>query len=230
MAKLTVNKKTDFLEGFRLTLANAHDHIKAAEACEAISLGLANSHLILASEEAVKAALYYQLYFDPDSKNEIDDFDKYNYHKHKHQKIKRQEDIGLQFAAIVNAMRAPLEELDETASLDEKRAKYEQGLDDAISIGEKILADDNFIDTNQAWWDEADKNKNLGLYVDLLKDKGIWIGPFSITAEQYQKSKSIVSTFVLRISTTEEVYQNPKTIAAYNALKEMAQRNKDKEE
>src|SRR5689334_1265565 len=79
----------NLIEGYKLALENAKNHFKAAELISSqVCYGIANSHLILASEEAIKAfAIFNKMYFP---NFEFEGFDKvFKDHKHKHNILTR---------------------------------------------------------------------------------------------------------------------------------------------
>lgn len=56
----------NFLEGYQITFKNAIRHLEAAEILSKQKMyGMASSHLILSSEETLKAGMYFAKYYIP---------------------------------------------------------------------------------------------------------------------------------------------------------------------
>ena len=81
-----LNSKLDYLEGHRLCIKNALEHIETSKlAIRQKFYGIANSHLILASEEGIKAAMLFSIHIEPKLENKIKNFNKnFKDHIHKH--------------------------------------------------------------------------------------------------------------------------------------------------
>lgn len=61
----------NFRRGYELAMENAQAHLLAAEViAEKVNYGIANSHLILASEEAIKAYMCFAKFYEPEIKIE----------------------------------------------------------------------------------------------------------------------------------------------------------------
>jgi AbiV family abortive infection protein len=88
-------------DGYVFIMENAKNHFQSAEIlAEQGFYGLANSHLILSSEEAVKAYIIFAQHYDHDLK--IENFEKiFSDHKHKHKLIK---EMTFSFAFIEKIM------------------------------------------------------------------------------------------------------------------------------
>lgn len=218
-----INENTNFFRGFELALKNAHNHLAVAEASQKISYGIANSHLILATEEAIKAAMLFQLSIDKAMLAEaLVDFDKYfSSHKYKHEAIRNYELFGGLIENLLNLILAPFKDVDPETETDEEFAhKKNEGLDNMISWLEDMEEDRTTLDTNQDWWKQADNKKNLGFYVSLLKKKGQWEGPLSISEKQYSKSKKIATEFINKISILNQSPVNPEMTKMYQEMKD----------
>lgn len=227
----SINENTDFFEGYKLALENAQNHLAVAEASVSISIGIANSHLILASEEAIKSAMLFQLSFDKDTLEEAQaDIDKYfSSHKHKHEAIRGLEFFGGLMSNMLELRFSPFKDIDPQTITDEEfKQKKDEGFDNIIQWLESLLEDKSIFDTNQDWWKQADSQKNRGFYISLLKKKGQWDGPFSITKKQYNKGKKIVTEFVSRISEIKDFFDNPEMVKIYKEMKKEVFQKKKK--
>ena len=226
MAIQNVNENTDFYEGYKLAYANAYKHLDVANAVENISFGIANSHLILASEEAIKAGMLFMLDFDKDMQNTIVDFDEYFHnHKHKHQMIEAVESLGLTMEKSLEIGFNVFDGVEQgSLSMSELNKKRGEMRENMAEFLENLIDGKEILDVNENWWKQADANKNKGFYVNLKKKLGEWEGPFSITEKEYKKSKEIVTLYVSRIKTMEERYKSPEYASLYAKMKK--KRNK----
>lgn len=217
MSTLRKNILVDFHKGYQLSLENALNHIDSAIACESISFGIANSHLILASEEAIKAAQLFTLYFDKDYQNEIKDFDEYfSNHKYKHKAIRSIEFVGLAIEKTIEIQTEPFLDVKEgSLSKEEFIQKRDEGIKNTVKWIDGLRDGKESFDTNEEWWNQADGSKKVGFYVNLLKKKGEWEGPLSIKKSQYTKSKKTVTKFVSRIKVMEDMIQKPEIYELY---------------
>ncbi len=194
---MNINKNTDFRRGCILALDNAKKHLAAANAIKSISFGMANSHLILAGEEAIKADLLDRTAVNPQWLDEgIDEF--FRNHIHKHKESLKTQFMGLFIEEVFERIISTSEILNRSKLTKEKKARL---VDKWTNKTSKYLSEiessvDKKLEPNKTWWNNANNSKNLGFYVGIVKDKGNWIGPFDITQEQFEKSLQVVSHFI----------------------------------
>ncbi len=211
----------DYLEGYRRTLQNAQELVKVAELAKSVCFGKANSLLILAVEEAVKAGMIYSRHFDPNS--EEPSFDKYfKDHKFKHNATNAIERMGNLFEEMSNVMMEPIqqkiEERGELLTKEEAQEEYTKAwerLEKFLTALNAEIDEGGLPDANDNWWNQANDKKNKGLYVTLNKGTQKWETPGDITERQYQQSYEIVTGFINRIALAEERSKEPWFQEAY---------------
>lgn len=194
---MNINESTDFKKGSKLALENAKKHFAAADSIKDISLGIANSHLILATEETIKADLLDRMAINPNWMDE--DFDKFfRNHTHKHKESLKTQFMGLFIGEIFDRIFSTSGKLKNSKLSKEKKETIANKWTSKTS---EILSDieasvNRKLESNKMWWDNANNSKNLGFYVGLIKETGDWIGPFDLTQEQFEESLNIVSKFI----------------------------------
>lgn len=226
------NENTDFYQGYQLALKNAKDHIAVAMVAKDISFGLANSHLILASEEAIKANMIFLFHFDKDSAvQEIKHVDKYfDSHKYKHEITRSYEAIGALIEKMLDKILGPMiAAKDEDLSVDQILEKRNEGFDDLIEYLDNLDMGKEPLDTDDTWWNQADKDKNRGLYISHLKKQGKWDGPFKITSKQFFKSTKIVTGFVEKVEYMVQMANTPEGRKFYNEMRKKINEQKERE-
>lgn len=178
MTDQAFNALTDeqLFDGFKHCCASALAHEECAETLEQKQLyGLANSHLILGVEEAIKGILLLnKLCRVPLAINSITPY--FKFHKDKHHKGKSLSfdlentpiipDLPIALAAILGYVSKKLSNKD----------LLKIGLEFAL-----IRPLDN------EWWVKANNGKNEGFYVDY--NNGKWKTPTDISAQEYQQSR-----------------------------------------
>lgn len=201
----------DFLAGHRAAVKNAKDHLKAAEMLRDAKLcGFANSHLILASEEVLKAGMLFSKHFMPEI--EVPDFESYfKDHKFKH-KILEVFEVLFNFQdnlldSTMKNFKNQLEEnkelLNEELILEIRKANIDNVVNNVKAF--PVSAKDTFSSGN--WWKNANYQKNKGFYVNI--EKNTWVIPDSITEADFNESYSIVSKIITRLSRMEIVFSDP---------------------
>ncbi|HRE74328.1 MAG TPA: AbiV family abortive infection protein [Flavobacteriales bacterium] len=214
-----MKKEPDFYSGFSIALENSKTHFKGAEMLAREKLfGLANSHLILAAEEGIKAYMLFAKHFDKDLL--VEDFDQYfQKHKFKHENIK-----GIQF--FLSLMKNMLEitfgrvksailKGEDRPSIEELRGHQKDGIQDLIGW----LKGDPKIEFNEEWWNQADNMKNKGFYVGFNKGNAQWESPDKVDEKQYKKSYKIVNEFLDLVYNMEVYAKDPEAIKIYEEMK-----------
>lgn len=175
--------KEQLFEGFTLCRENAKQHIRCAELIfEKQIYGIANSHLILGAEEAIKATLLLARYLNVDS--QIESITPYfRSHGAKHKKGKEMDEGYKAIVPIINALKAILSR-------------------DVLSIIQNVLKLIN-PHTSAGWWGRANDQKNRGFYVDYTGGK--WILPTHFSSEDYLDSKKVVQEIFDVLKLTESL-------------------------
>ena len=188
-------------EGFCLCSDNADIHYSmAALIAKEGHYPMANSHLILAMEEAVKAIFLYLKYI----KNEVNiDVKKmFKKHQHKHEFARDNYDVFHNnvievLAQIIEAHKISFSE--ETFSLmDEIEVENIRVNMQALESRYKRIASLNLkesLPNIHKWFNKADLRKSRGFYVDFLNNQ--WKKPDEITKEDYNFSEFVCWTLVL---------------------------------
>lgn len=209
--------KIDYKKGFEYAFNNTKAHFNAAELLASnINYGLANSHLILAAEEAVKAYIIFTKHYD--SELEIPDFNKYfENHKHKHNTIR---DMTFFFSLLMQMSMISikptlrlLKKNKKNISEKELKEKFEKGIDNLIDYLNSVPK----IDNNEQWWNEANNNKNRGFYVNIINNS--WQSPNQITEQDYYKSLKIVQEIIEWLSIIPSIENDPDVQKRYQELK-----------
>lgn len=213
-----MKKGVDFKLGHDLAMKNAKAHLRSAEliASNNISYGIANSHLILASEEIIKAYMCYAKFFEPGI--EIKGFDSYfKDHKQKHKAISQLSFAINFFKTMTNIIIEPVKNLKAKKGwnfTDKELIKSrDQGFEDILAWLNSIPN----IDHNEHWWNEANTNKNKGFYVDVINNK--WLSPENITKEEYERSYAIVNEILKYMMLIPRYEKDPEMKAAYEEMK-----------
>jgi AbiV family abortive infection protein len=213
-----MNDQSNFRQGFDFIMLNAKAHLRTAELTASEGLyGIANSHLILCSEEAIKGYMVFSRHFDPELA--IKDFQKFfSDHKFKHQTIRDMMSFLNFTSRMLDISIGPLLQLAMTkkrknVSEDEILAARDKGVDDLIAWL-KFMPN---IEYNEQWWNEANTNKNKGFYVNLLNDN--WQTPSEITEEHYEKSFQIVTQLLEWMSRITEAEKDPEMMKLYLKIK-----------
>lgn len=218
-------KTPNYLNGYRLAIENAKKHFEIAELIvkNGISFGIANSHLILASEETVKAGMLFSLHHDPEMK--VDDFDEYfSNHKHKHKTIISIEFMFSFMDDIIKMVSKPARDRYNAKggylNAEEYKKSMDEGIENLITHLDKILIGVNGIKTNEEWWQQANAKKNLGFYVHLNKSSLKWETPATVSEVEYQNVKKIVENLMKDFVSLEEIFSQKEVQDAYAKFKE----------
>jgi AbiV family abortive infection protein len=175
--------KEQLFEGFALCRENARVHMSCAQLMfDKKRYGIANSHLILGAEEAIKAALLLAKHFniDPQIKSITPYFRR---HEVKHAKGKKMDEGYKIIIPIINGIRALIEK---------------DGLSLFKNVFRLIIPNES-----QEWWDGANEQKNKGFYLDY--SDGHWQSPQSFSAENYLESKRAIQDIIDMLEFTKSL-------------------------
>lgn len=179
--------ETELKEGFNSVLHNANAHFQSAQILANNKLfGIAVSHLILATEEAVKAFHFWAKMLLP--KEDIDITGVFSSHPTKHQSAVDIADfiakLQLEYRAIAT------EQILQCPDFSEQQKN--------IVAKDKILVDLKFNELKSEkvrnWWRQANSIKNKGFYVD-YKDEN-WVKPDDIDKKEYEKTYPITGQYI----------------------------------
>lgn len=212
-----MQNKATLIEGCKLAFENAERLFKAATTlAESGEYPIANSLLILAAEEASKAAsIKLSAMFKMDAKMFRDIFKK---HEVKIDMIKAQTGMSelmsqmfeIELGPLLNHVKNGEEMTNETFT---RLAK--EGRENYIN---KII-NDGFTLEETDWWETVSIVKQEGFY--LWYNGGKWKSPTSITEEQYKKTFTNVTNYFDRAKRVCESDFNDKD---YQEFKEMAKK------
>lgn len=189
MKKNNIPEDVDFQAGILLALENAKKHFSVALVAKDISFGIANSHLILAIEEAAKADILERITINSEWLNHIDLDKWFSDHKYKHNESLK---YLLADSFLVDFLKRVLDQ-DSTVDLKKVRFSDNQFFDLAENVRENTHEK---LDSNKKWLKGANNQKNLGFYVNFNKVDGTWNGPFNITQEQFELSLEMVANYI----------------------------------
>ncbi len=193
-----IHENTDFSEGSLLALKNAKEHFAVAQSAEGISLGIANSHLILAAEEAIKADVLSRVSITDEWLEHLNLDEFFRSHNHKHQEIVNDFGIDLFLQHFLGGLMDWGDEIQQLNVTPEEKEKIVEEWKDNFAGWSKrrhveLRRQHRAYDQ---WWKNANKMKNQGFYVGLKKQTGEWDSPSDITKEQFEKSLEIVSRII----------------------------------
>ena len=218
-------KTPNYLKGYRLAVENAKKHFEIAELIvkNGISFGIANSHLILASEETIKAGMLFSLHYDPEMK--VDDFEEYfSNHKHKHKTIISIEFMFSFMDDIMKMASKPARDRynakGDYLNAQEYKESLDEGIESLITHLDKVLSGVSGIKTNEEWWKQANTKKNQGFYVHLNKGSLNWETPAGVSEKEYQNAKKIVENLMKDFISLEEIFSQKEVQDAYAKFKE----------
>lgn len=188
-------------EGFNLCAGNADIHYEVAELiANKGHYPMANSHLILAMEEAVKAIFLYLKYNHKDV--DIDVKKMFKKHQHKHEFARDNFDVfykkGVEVLSQMNEAQKVSFSESVLSDLGEIEADSIRFTMQAFEARYKRRASLNLKAswTNiKKWFNKADLKKSRGFYVDFQSKH--WQKPEEITKDDYRFSEFVCWTFVL---------------------------------
>ena len=164
--------KLEIFKGIELCRVNAKSQFNSALKLETDNYGLANSLMILSAEECIKCFVLLGVYLNVQVPFEISPI--FSRHPAKHVR-------GKELNGFVKTLSLLLGSF---ASKKGERIKSILGL-----VFEMFGGSDEI-----EWWDNANTEKNKGLYVDFRNEQ--FHSPLEFTLTTYKTSKEIVSRFV----------------------------------
>ncbi|MFL3663339.1 MAG: AbiV family abortive infection protein [Flavobacteriales bacterium] len=226
-----MKKELNFLAGYKHSIQNAKELIELAKMASSICYGKANSLLILAVEESVKAGMLMSREFDP-SQDEKDFVKYFSDHKFKHKSIRDIDRVGKLFSKILEVTIKPAEkaynEKGDLLTPKEAAKAKKKGFDDLIKMMEEMAEADGTtkkvwnqhgIENDDDWWDQADHNKQLGFYVGYNKGSSKWEIPSNISKKRYEESLRIVTEFYTKIAHAETSMKDPNFVKMWDKVK-----------
>jgi AbiV family abortive infection protein len=199
-------------EGFRLCADNADIHYEmAALIAKEGHYPMANSHLILSMEEAVKAIFLFLKYIN--NEVNIDVKKMFKKHQHKHEFARDSYDVfhikGIEFIEqIINAHKISFSK-EMLSQLDEVEVENIQVTIQVLEARYKRIKSLNLeesLPNIHKWFNKADLRKSRGFYVDFQNNQ--WKKPNEITQEDYKFSEFVCWTLILiarQFKMTEEL-------------------------
>lgn len=171
--------KQEIFKGIELCRVNAKSQFYAALKLETDNYGLANSLLILSAEECIKCFVLLAVYVNVQVPFEITPI--FSRHPAKHVR-------GKELNGFVKTLSLLL------GSFASKKGER-------IKSILKIVFDMFGGSEDIEWWDNANSEKNKGLYVDFRSEQ--FHSPLEFTGVTYEASKEIVSRFIRLADKTE---------------------------
>ena len=183
LTKVLSGERESFFEGYKLALKNAKELLKSAKlVAENKNYGIANSLLVLAAEERIKAFEFLKRSMGAVGNQTIPLYK----HKEKHKYIWNirhikywSDEFGEIFAKVI-------------------LRKYFKKAPRKLSKQKKVLSKNEI----RQWYNKADSKKKLGFYVD--KKEGKWNIPSQIKKTEFDKSVLIVRDTFKIITEFEE--------------------------
>jgi AbiV family abortive infection protein len=178
--------KEQLYEGASLALKNIDAHFLCANLmAKSGQYGLANSHLILGCEEAIKSVLLFAGCFNIPINTSVSPF--FKSHKAKHEVGEKNDKPMKVVFLIINCIELIIRK------------------DKRITIPQLILEAINIItDASEEWWKNANERKNDGFYVGFELNN--WKYPQQITKQEYEISKNMtrgIRSFIELIKTVK---------------------------
>jgi AbiV family abortive infection protein len=200
MARNTIiPSSTEAFTGIVLAAENAKRHLLAADHLAAAGeYGLGLSHLILASEEAVKCAIYgFITTRFPFPTNFVEKFLRQHGVRHKiaeqlgvlehgiHEFLKRVEELE-----AANPSKDPRSNRAFVKAMMELPSQLEQRIKDdpAADLFPKVAS----------WWRDANRQKNRGFYVDF--ENGRWASPADVDSKEFYDARTFVEMLITILS------------------------------
>lgn len=149
--------------------------------------GVANSLMILSSEECIKGLVLTSIYFNVQVPFEIQPL--FYRHPAKHIQGKDLQKYISIVSSIISIVR----------TFTTKKTKHKQIFGEAVRTFLFYLNSEQYT----KWWDSANKVKNEGFYTDLRQDK--FKSPAEIGRIEFSQSKELVEMFIKLLSTTEDL-------------------------
>ncbi len=194
-----MSKLIDYQKGAILAIENAKNHLNIAILSKEVCFGIANSHLILASEEAIKAMQLFKLSLNVDWQDFIESKKIFSSHKHKHEISYENhlmnsliDNLFAKFVAFEKRVRDKNYSKEDIKKIQDRFISKMDFCQSLENIADEILAKD----TTKDWWLKANGRKNLGFYVSKNETEDDWNGPFEFTESDFNESMTIVANFI----------------------------------
>ena len=185
-------KPSEAYIGFNYCIDNSFRLHSAAEKVSKQSyFGIATSLLVLSAEEGIKALLLLLKMHFPDKKYKVEHIFKDHVKKHNLSRdiFDKWKHILISYDEMLKDLRKEFPSI-KSFHRDVLKQKFD------VKLKEKYLAEDKTVGkADRKWWNNANKLKNKGFYVDYTENEG-WILP-SITKAEYLKSRMFVINLVL---------------------------------
>jgi len=173
--------------GFEIILMNANIHFDSAKIlAKQKYFGLAISHLILASEEAIKAIFFLRKKLFPDQ--EVDISGIFSSHKMKHETAIEIADLVKNFQ--VDLRKTMIEDLKNRPDVDMKVKLLIEKENELVNNKFNELTAEKILN----WWNQADNLKQKGFYVDYINN--CWTSPVDIDLNEYENSYTITGQYL----------------------------------
>jgi AbiV family abortive infection protein len=192
-AIVPTSKETDV--GIRFAIESAERHLRAADLlAEANEFGLGLSHLILASEEAIKAAVYgWVATRCPYPPKFVEKFLRQHGVRHK---------MAEHLAVMENGIREFLERAwaieaaNPSGDPRSNRAYFQAAMELPDQLGKRIKDDPpaDLYPKPTHWWRDANRQKNRGFYVDY--ENGTWSTPSDVSAAEFTEARESVAILI----------------------------------
>jgi AbiV family abortive infection protein len=203
----------NFFSGYKLALENTKRLIASADAIAKISeFGPANSLLILAVEESVKAGFLFYCSLGSAAYTSPSDVIKLlRNHKHKHY-----------FGYITRLFQHMADTLNKDgflqSHLESRFSNIDQSNEQAImkrlgefvgditsnlieSLGESMVKGEDI--ANRDWWRNANLLRNRGFYTDY--DNNRWVSPSDLTKSDFENTRVIIASLLTEIEEFESL-------------------------
>lgn len=202
--KLTVD---ELLLGLKLCAKNAERHFDSAlTLSDKNYYGIANSHLILSAEEAVKGLLFLIKILH--KKDFVDIEPIYKDHKQKHYVAKGIYDSWKHLMdSYAEAIMTALQNIDKLYDKDlETVARATTQLVEENLKYRMTFNNDEERKRIKKWWNKANDKKNQGFYIDYNNKK--WILSGDLTESEFLESKEIVGKIISPILLMAELKES----------------------
>ena len=181
------------LEGAKQSIKNALELKKSAELLAKQKIwGVANSLLILAAEEGIKAFVLYTKFSTPSYKFE-EALIQYLFvdHKVKHEFAKKS------FLSLSNGFISFLQTI--VSLLGKDKSNFKAEFMKHYEEAEKNKLNEKEVNKIKVFWEQADNNKNKGLYIDFNNNN--WLNPQDSINEKIYKNTLMNANSIISIST-----------------------------
>jgi len=183
-----------YLEGANLSYRNALAHYRAARHLAThVNLGIANSHLILGAEEAIKALVLCRKHAgDKISDDKFRPF--FTDHKYKHGFLKRSlrkiDPMHKMYLIVMSAIsnENAIQHLEKEHGIKMTKREFLKLARARFNTEEEEKEHRKIAQ----WLNRANEMKNAGLYIGLSPNNDKWLSPKSITKEELKESMEIV--------------------------------------